>query len=1039
MKNLKLSALIALAFSASIYTTTGQVIINEYSCSNMGIMTDNFGEYEDWVEIHNLGASAVDMSGWYLSDKSGNMLKWQIPAGTSIAAGGYKMAICSGRNTVSGNELHPNFNLKQTQGEWIILSDNAGVVRDSIKIVHMTQEDHSVGRSTNGAADWKLFTNPTPGAANTGAQNFYEPTPVFSVESGVYPGTQTVSITCSDPAATIYYTTNGYNPNSGSTVYTGPITVSSTTVLRAIAYGAEEPSFIATNTYLINVNHDIPIVSVCSFDVYDLIANGNSGGWWGPNNFFGHFEMFENDTLIDEGAGHFNKHGNDSWAYDQRGFDFIMKDQFGYNDDIDHKIFPEKSREDFQRLILKAGASDNYPFENGGAHIRDAFIHTLSIKADMLLDERTWRPCVVYLNGQYWGVYEIREKADDHDYTDYYYDQDKFNLHYLKTWGSTWEEYTTAPGAAQSDWDNLVTYIMNNNMAPGPAFDYVKNKLKWKSLCDYFMFNSYVVNQDWLNWNTAWWHGLDTAGSKLKWRYVLWDMDATFGHYINYTGIPDPTANADPCNVENLPNPGGQGHTDILEKLINENPDVEQYYITRYIDLVNTHFSCSYMISLLDSMLAEIIPEMPAHTAKWGGSVAGWNSNVQDLKDFINLRCAALEQGLIDCYSLTGPFDVTFDVDPPNSGDIQVNSITPASYPWSTSYFGGINTITIATPAFGYMFDHWEYVVGPMNQAITVDSNGVMISAPDSIIAVFVALNPDLDNDGVLNVDETGCLDPNNPDTDGDGLYDGEELYGVDNAATTAVPTGVSDPCDPCDPDPNSPACDADGDGLFANEEVGCLDPNDPDTDDDGLTDYEEVTGIDDPSTPLVPSGPSDPCNPCDPDDSDPLCQIDTDGDGVTDLTEMSNGTDPNDPCSYLISSITLPIVSGEDCDGDGIDDETEIANGSNPFDPCDPEANGVECMEGVYVPTGFSPNGQGNPENEVFSIIVGKDVTSIVIHIYDRWGTELFESDQKDFEWDGTAPNGQECNTGVYAYMLEILYEDGSAELRSGNITLLR
>ena len=74
-----------------------------------------------------------------------------------------------------------------------------------------------------------------------------------------------------------------------------------------------------------------------------------------------------------------------------------MRDQYGYNGDLEHQIFPEKTRDNFQRLILKPAASDNYSFEQG-AHIRDAFIHTLSIRADMKLDERTWRPCVVYLN-----------------------------------------------------------------------------------------------------------------------------------------------------------------------------------------------------------------------------------------------------------------------------------------------------------------------------------------------------------------------------------------------------------------------------------------------------------------------------------------------------------------------------------------------------------------------------------------------------------------------------------------------------------------
>jgi hypothetical protein len=108
-------------------------------------------------------------------------------------------------------------------------------------------------------------------------------------------------------------------------------------------------------------------------------------------------------------------------------------------------------------------------------------------------------------------------------------------------------------------------------MGNAANFTYVDSQLNWESLVDYFVLNSYVVNQDWLNWNTSWWRGMDPLGDKKKWRYALWDMDATFGHYINYTGIPDPSANADPCNAENLPNPGGQGHTDILEKLIAEN------------------------------------------------------------------------------------------------------------------------------------------------------------------------------------------------------------------------------------------------------------------------------------------------------------------------------------------------------------------------------------------------------------------------------------------------------------------------------------
>lgn len=712
------------------FQAPAQVVINEYSCSNVSTIQDAYNEYEDWIELYNSGSTAVNLTGYFLSDKSTNLDKWEIPSGT-INPNGYMMVFCSGRNAINGGQLHPDFRLTQTSNEWIILSNPNLNVVDSIKIVHLTKANHSVGRSTNGASDWKLFTTPTPNAANNGAIPFYTAKPVFSVQPGFYPSAQNVTITCPEAGTTIRYTTDGSQPTQTSTLYSGPINIANTQVLRAVAFGANQPSFTTSGTYFINVNHTIPVLSVAGQEIQTLL-NGNNG-----IEPVGFFEMYEADkSFVDRGEGEFNKHGNDSWAYDQRGFDFVMRDQLGYNDAINHQIFPEKSRDEFQRLIIKAAASDNYPFENGATHIRDAFVHTLSQKADLKLDERTWKPCIVYLNGQYWGVYEIREKVDDSDFTEYYYQQDKFNLQYLKTWGATWEEYG-APNAA-SDWDDLVNYVSSNNMGIAANFNYVDSLLNWESMVDYFVLNSYIVSKDWLNWNTGWWRGMDPNGDKKKWRYTLWDMDACFGHYTNFTSIPDESANADPCNVENLPNPGNQGHTTIMQKLVDENPTVKQYYITRYVDLVNTYFSCDYMNYLLDSMLTKIQPEMQQHITRWGGSMTEWQANVQDLKDFIDARCAALTQGMIDCYALDGPYDFVVHVSPAGSGEIRVNSTWAPNYPWQTTYFGGIETKLLAKPNTGFVFSHWEFVNGPLVQASIEDTNGVFLTANDSITAIFV-------------------------------------------------------------------------------------------------------------------------------------------------------------------------------------------------------------------------------------------------------------------------------------------------------------
>jgi gliding motility-associated-like protein len=485
--------------------------------------------------------------------------------------------------------------------------------------------------------------------------------------------------------------------------------------------------------------------------------------------------------------------------------------------------------------------------------------------------------------------------------------------------------------------------------------------------------------------------------------------------------------------VENLPNPGGQGHTEILEKLINENPIVEQYYITRYADLANTYFSCDYLIPLLDSMVNEIAPEMTAQCQKWGGSYTNWQSRVTQLRNFIISRCTAITGGMIDCYQLTGPYNVTFNVSPPLSGEIKVNSQWAPTYPWTTSYFGGIQTNLVAKPLPGFIFDHWEYTIGPMGLAITQDTNFINITGIENIVAVFIADNPDLDGDGCLNVDElaAGTL-PNNPDTDGDGQNDCVEIGAdplnptdtdgdgvidaLESSLTDSDGDGVNneaDPAntDPCIPNNTAPNCDFDGDGLTYSEEIANgTNYDNPDTDGDGISDGTEV------------ANGSDPINPCDPDDSSADCQIDTDNDGLTDAQE-----------AVLCSSPTVA-----DTDGDGIIDGVELTNGSNPCDPCSPDNSSADCALGIHIPTAFTPNGSGKPENDVYQIIAGKNIARINFKIFDRWGNLIFQSDKKDFKWDGNYKS-KPCNSGVYAYIVEVTYVDGKDETLSGNITLLR
>lgn len=686
----------------------GPVVINEFSASNRQF-EDSFNRTEDWIELHNLDPeNFVDLSGFFLSNDAQNPTLWQISDGV-IPPGGHLVVFASKRDISSGMVQHASFNLTQLRPDQVVLADPDGMILES-HAMPVTQANHSVGRFADGTDEWGIVASPTPGQANGNAYLGYASRPSFSLAAGAYSGSISLAISSEGANEQIRFTTDGSTPSQTSTLYSGPITLNETTVVRARTFSTDAailPGLIETRTYLIDEDIALPVFSFSGDqDLMNLFGGNDS---LRP---LGHFEYFESDgQFIDGNFGDFNKHGNDSWNYPQRGVDFISRDDYGYQRRLEHRFFETSDRTRFRRLMVKAAANDNYPFEPGGAHIRDSYIQHLSQIAGLDLDERSSTNVLVFVNGQYWGVYDLRERVDDNNFTDYYYGQDyryresDLYLQFLKTWGATQAHFGNQ--RAISDWASLRQYVQNNNMGDPDHFAVVDEQLNIASLIDYFVINSWVVSRDWLNYNTGWWRGLNPDGQARQWRYILWDMEAALGHFVNYTGLPNATATAPPCQAENLN--VGNGHTAILRKLIQENPEVRRQYVTRYIDLLNTHFSTENAIGLLDSMIDDIAPEMPRHIARWGGNLTTWQGNVDNIRQFVSNRNDFLmTSGLANCYSLTGPFDTQITVLPEGSGRVRLNSEWLPASPFHASLFGNIQTRLVASPDIGYTFSHWE-------------------------------------------------------------------------------------------------------------------------------------------------------------------------------------------------------------------------------------------------------------------------------------------------------------------------------------------
>ncbi|MBK9737818.1 MAG: CotH kinase family protein [Saprospiraceae bacterium] len=755
-----------------------QVVINEYSASNLRSFEDNYSKYEDWIELYNATENVVELSGWYLSDKEANPKKWKLPNGIKIEGKGFLIIWVSGRDESKDGHYHTNFKFSQTNDEeFVVLSDNNGVLIEKTPL-KITQLGHSMCKSLDGNGFYKICVEPTLMTTNNNVAKFdaYTPKPTIINESGFYASTINVNVE-NAPDYIIRYTTNGSLPISSSKVYTAEVKLIKTAVFKARLFSTNPdilPGFVDFKTFFINEPvSSLPIFSVASEDALKL-AGGDR-----ELNPISSLEVFDKDGVRQSVSyGELDSHGQDSWVNDQRSLDWISRDEMGYSSGIPLKLFSYSDRADFQRIIFRASGDDNYPavddaVHKGSTHIRDEYVHTLVQKSDMHMDVRAVERCLLFLNGKYWGVYTIREKPDDHDYIDYTYNQDKYDIQFLKTWGSSWAEY----GEEKSilDWIAFRDEILNGDVAQPVLYDRIKSKLDIISLMDYMIANLSVVSSDWMNYNTAWWRGMKASGGHKKWGYVMWDNDATFDYYINYSGVPDISINAKACDLDAISDfmdeffpadttlinypadsmfingnwvyfegdsfyifPDLGKHEKIFLKLLNENDDFKNLYYSRYADMLNTAFSCENMISTLDSMVSIIRPEMSRHINRWGGTIKEWEENVAYLRSFVGERCGRIGNGLVECYNLTGPFDVTIVTRPPNSASIKLNTLTHFDIPWKGSYFGNMVNHLEATSNGAGKFIRWESTSGQsiFSNDLTTKTE-VEIIGSDTLVAIF--------------------------------------------------------------------------------------------------------------------------------------------------------------------------------------------------------------------------------------------------------------------------------------------------------------
>ena len=166
MTSIRLTTFILLLLAIGIHQAQAQLVISEYSASNMNQFEDDFEKFEDWIELHNSGSTPIDIQGYAISDKDDKPQKWIIPESNVIPPGGYQVVWCSGRDLMNGRKMHTNFKLTQSENkDHIVLTDPSGNIIESSP-VQLTLLDHSRVKGPNG--EWLISEEPTPAAAPAG-------------------------------------------------------------------------------------------------------------------------------------------------------------------------------------------------------------------------------------------------------------------------------------------------------------------------------------------------------------------------------------------------------------------------------------------------------------------------------------------------------------------------------------------------------------------------------------------------------------------------------------------------------------------------------------------------------------------------------------------------------------------------------------------------------------------------------------------------------------------------------------------------------
>ncbi len=563
--------------------------INEAVVYNLNSAPVN-KEYYDWVELKNSSGQTLLLSDYYISDDKDDYLQYRLPE-VELGPGELIVLYCTAEALPEGYYA-TGFELG-SENEQLYLGSTEGELLDCVSLKDIPYLG-SFGRMA-GEAGWFYFSSPSPGAGNYGGQRRVASKPESLTADGVYNDIDGMYVELS-ASGTIRYTLDGSAPTAESQEYTGPIYIDSTTVIRAVNF--EEgalPSRALSLSFIINENHSLPVLSLLTDSPaeFDTMYNAKQKGVELP----GSLSFYEEDGSFTIGCG-VSMNGETSLVLPKKNMSVRFRGAYGQST-LDYDIYDGGVTE-FTNLLLRSG--QDFPI----SIIRNELSQELCAQAtDKVINQRSIY-CILYINGEYSGIYSLKEKANEQLYAG------------IAGVSRDSVEVLEANVSQNSDFfHEVVEFCRFNDMSQEENYRHFCDMFDVDSVIDWLILEGYCANTDLTSGNVRYCRSSENDG---KWRMMFYDLDATF---------------STPASVfMNVMSEYAQQTRQFATFMVPlmDNAEFKDRFLSRAAELMGSVLTVENVMAEIDRLCAIVAPEVERDYARFDRTVADWEWAVEQLK-----------------------------------------------------------------------------------------------------------------------------------------------------------------------------------------------------------------------------------------------------------------------------------------------------------------------------------------------------------------------------------------------------------------------